>query len=242
MQACELRVKKILFPLLIIALLGVGALYWLADNLDEIVADGIAYHGSAMTQARVGVEKVEIAPNNGKGIISGLLLGNPKGFKTAFALRVERIEIDVDLSSIAKDVTVIRSLVISSPDIIYEKGESGTNFDAIQKNITAYLGPKGNAKHRGGTRLIIEELTICNANAQASADFMGGKTISIPLPDIALKNVGKASGGVTPGELGQEISRALKAKLSIAGNFERLRKSTGETLDKAGNAIKDLLK
>ena len=234
--------KKILFPLLIITLLGVGALYWLADNLDEIVADAIAHHGSAMTQARVGVEKVEIAPKNGKGVISGLLLGNPKGFKTPFALRVERIEIDVDLSSITKDVTVIRMLIIDKPDIIYEKGESGTNFDAIQKNIAAYLGPKGNAHQRGGTRLIIEELTICNANARASADFMGGKTISIPLPDIALKNVGKASGGVTPGELGQEISRALKARLSVAGNFERLRKSAGETLDKAGNAIKDLVK
>jgi hypothetical protein len=195
-----------------------------------------------MTQARVGVEKVEIAPKNGKGVISGLLLGNPKGFKTPFALRVERIEIDVDLSSVAKDVTVIRMLVITSPDIIYEKGETGTNFDAIQKNIAAYLGPKGNARRQGGTRLIIEELTICNANARASADFMGGKTISIPLPDIALKNVGKASGGVTPGELGQEISRALKARLSVAGNFERLRKSAGETLDKAGNAIKGLLK
>jgi hypothetical protein len=179
------------FPLLIITLLGVGALYWLADNLDEIVADAIAQHGSAMTQARVGVEKVEIAPKNGKGVISGLLLGNPKGFKTPFALRVERIEIDVDLSTMAKDVTVIRMLIIDQPDIIYEKGEVGTNFDAIQKNIAAYLGPKGNA-HAGGTRLIIEELTICNANAQASADFMGGKTISIPLPDIALKNVGKA--------------------------------------------------
>ncbi len=234
--------KKVLFPLLIITLVGVGALYRLADNLDEIVADAIAHHGSAMTQARVGVERVEIAPKNGKGVISGLLLGNPKGFKTPFALRVERIEIDVDLSSVAKDVTVIRSLVISSPDIIYEMGETGTNFEAIQKNIATYLGPKGNARRKGGTRLIVEELTICNANARASADFMGGKTVSIPLPDIALKNVGQARGGVTPGELGQEISRALKAKLSVAGNFERLRKSTGETLDKAGNAIKGLLK
>ena len=33
--------KKILFPLLIITLPGVGALYWRADNLDEIVADAI---------------------------------------------------------------------------------------------------------------------------------------------------------------------------------------------------------
>jgi hypothetical protein len=235
-------VKKVLLPLLVIALLGVGTLYWISDNLDEIVASAIAHSGSAMTQSRVGVEKVEIAPKNGKGIVSGLVIGNPKGFKTPYAIRVERIELDVDLATITRDVTVIRMLVIDKPDVIYEKGPLGTNFDAIQKNIAAYLGPKGKAPERGGPRMIIEELTICNANAQASADFLGGKTISIPLPDIVLKNLGQAKGGITPGELGQEIANALKAKLIIAGNFERLKRSTGDVVDKAGSAVKSLLK
>lgn len=229
--------KKTLFPLLVAVLLAVGSLYWISDNLDEIVADAIAHNGSAMTQGRVGLEKVEIAPKNGKGIVSGVVIGNPKGFNTPYALRVERIELDVDLTTITKDVTLVRMLVIDKPDVIYENSELGTNFDAIQKNIATYLGPNGKPQQRGGTRLIIEELTICNANAQASADFMGGKTISIPLPDIVLKNLGKAKGGITPGEIGQEITNALKAKLSIAGNFDRLKKSADGTLDKAGRAI-----
>ena len=232
--------KKYLYPLLVLALLGVGALYWLSDNLDELVAAAITQHGSAMTQARVGVEHVEIHAKNGKGVISGLFVGNPKGFKTAHALRVERIELDVDLATLTQDAIVVRLLVIDKPNVIYEKGEVMTNFDAIQKNIATYLGPQ--KKTQGGTRLIIEELTICNAKAQASAGFMGGKTVSIPLPDISLKNVGKAKGGVTPGELGQEITNALKARLSVSANFDRLKKSTGEALDKAGSAIKGLLK
>lgn len=232
--------KKFLYPLLIFALLGVGGLYWLSNNLDEIVAEAITQHGSAMTQARVGVEHVEIHPKSGKGIINGLFIGNPKGFKAAHALRVERIEVDIDLATLTEDAIVVRMLVIDKPDVIYEKGEVMTNFDAIQKNITTYLGPQ--KKGGGSTRLIVEELTICNARAQASAAFLDGKTVSIPLPDISLKNVGKAKGGISPGELGQEITNALKAKLSVAGNFERLMKSTGDTLGKAGSAIKGLLK
>ncbi|MBI5898906.1 MAG: hypothetical protein HZB40_06750 [Rhodocyclales bacterium] len=231
--------RKYLYPLLIFALLGTGTLYWLADNLDELVAAAITQQGSAMTQARVGVEHVEIHPKSGKGVISGVFVGNPKGFKTPHALRVERIELELDLATVASDITVVRLLFIDQPDVIYEKGEVTTNFDALQKNIAAYLGPQKQA--RGGTRLIVEELTICNARAQASAGFMGGKTISIPLPDISLKNVGKAKGGVTPGELGQEITNALKARLSVSANFDRLKKSTGEALDKAGSAIKGLL-
>ena len=92
--------KKYLYPLLVFALLGVGVLYWLSDNLDELIAQAITQHGSAMTQARVGVEHVEIHPKSGKGVVSGLVIGNPKGFKTAHALRVERIEVDIDLATL----------------------------------------------------------------------------------------------------------------------------------------------
>ena len=233
--------KKILLPLLIITLLSFSALYRVADSLDEIVADAIAHHGTVMTQARIGVESVDIAPKNGKGIISGLLVGNPKGFKTPYALRVKRIDLDIDLATIDKDVTVVRLLIIDKPDVIYENDDTQTNFDALQKNIGAYLGPARKNK-RGETLLIVEELTICNANARASAPFMGGKTISIALPDIVLKNVGKAQGGITPAELGQEIASAMRAKLSVAGNFERLKKSAGTSLDKAGTVILGLFK
>jgi hypothetical protein len=231
-------VKKLLFPLLTVALLVAGGLYWLTDNLDEIVAEAITQHGSAMSQARVGVEKVEIAPSSGKGVVTDLQVGNPKGFKTPFALRASSIAVDIDLATLTRDVTVIRSLVIDRPDVIYEKSNGTTNFDEIQKNIAVYLGPKGKPRQQGNIRLIVEELTLCNANAQASGGFLSNKSISIPLPDITLKNVGLARGGVTPGELGQEIANALNSKLRIVGNFERLKKSTGESPDKGAAAIK----
>jgi len=237
----EPRVKKLLFPLLIVALLGFGTLYWITDNLGEVAAGAITHYGSAMTKARVGVEHVEIHPSTGKGVISGLLIGNPREFRTPHAIRVEAIEIDVDLNTLASDAIVVRMVLVSKPDVIYEKGEKLTNFDAIQRNIESYLGPAGKKAQRGNTRLIVEELTICDATAHASAPFMQGKTVSIPLPDISLRDIGKAKGGVSPGELGQEIAEAMKARLSVAGNLERLKRSTGEALDKAGASIKGLL-
>jgi hypothetical protein len=71
---------------------------------------------------------------------------------------------------------------------------------------------------------------------------MNGKTVNVPLPDITLKNLGKARGGISPGELGQEVAGALKAKLMAAVSFDRLLKSTGEALDKAGATVKGLFK
>ena len=81
-----------------------------------------------------------------------------------------------------------------------------------------------------------------DARAEASAAFMDGRTVAVPLPDITLRHLGKSRGGVTAGELGQEIVGALKSRLTGAVSFDKLLKSGAAALDKAGAAIKGLLK
>ena len=232
---------KILAAVLVILATIIGAaMFWLSGNMDSLMKTAVGDYGSAMTQAKVSVDAVKISPADGKGTISNLLIGNPAGFKTAYAIKVGQIDVDIDVASVARDVIVIRRIAINAPDVIYEKADSMTNFDAIQKNIASYLGPADSKKE--GKKLIVEELTIRDAKAQASAAFMNGKTVNVSLPDITLKNLGKAKGGISPGELGQEIAGALKAKLTSAVSFDRLMKSTGEALEKAGSAVKGLFK
>lgn len=232
---------KILAAILLVIATIIGvAMFWLSGNIDVLIKYAVAEYGSAMTRAKVSVEAVKISPADGKGAISNLSIGNPAGFKTAYAMKVGRIDVDIDIASVAKDVILIRRIAINAPDVIYEKGDAMTNFDAIQNNIASYLGP-ADAK-KGGKKLIVEELTLRDAKVQASAAFMGGKTVSVSLTDITLRNLGKAKGGITPGELGQEITGALKAKLAGAVSFDRLMKTTGEALDKAGAAVKGLFK
>jgi hypothetical protein len=223
--------------------MGAGV-FWLSGNIDSLIVKAIEKYGSAMTQAKVGVGTVKIAPADGKGIIGDLVIGNPPGFKTAHAMKLGRIDVDIDIASVTKDVIVIRRIAIIAPDISYEKGSSMTNFDAIQKNIASYLGPSGNKgnEQKGGKKLIVEELTIRQAKAQASAAFLNGKTVSVALPDITMRNLGKNRGGITPGELGQEVTGALIARLGSAVSFDRLLKSTEGAVGKAGSAVKGLLK
>ena len=233
--------KKLLAAVVVVVVVAIGALWWLRGNVDGLVKAGIEKYGSEMTQARVSVSAVEIRAVDGRGIIRGLTIGNPEGFKTPHAFSVGEIEVAIDAASILKDVVVIRRISISAPDVIYERGEGLTNFDALQRNIARYLGPAEKAeKKEGGKKLIVEQLVIRNAKAQASAAFMGGKTVSVPLPDIMLHDIGKAKGGVTPGELGQTIAEALKQRLSSAISFERLMKSTGKLVEDAAKTVKGL--
>lgn len=234
--------KKLLAVLLMLAAVAGGALFWFSGNMDGLIKTAVTDYGGAMTHAKVSVDAVKISVADGKGTISNLQIGNPPGFKTAHAMKVGQIDVEIDIGSVTKDVIVIRRIAIKAPDVIYEKGDAMTNFDAIQKNIADYLGPADSKKESKGKKLIVEELTIRDAKAQASAAFMEGKTLSVALPDITLKDIGKAKGGITPGELGQEVARALKARLSAALSFDRMMKSTGEALGKAGSAIKGLFK
>ncbi|MGQ0711442.1 MAG: hypothetical protein ACT4NV_17050 [Rhodoferax sp.] len=226
---------------LALLLLAVGAgVYWLRGNLDALVARAIREHGSAMTQASVQVERVHIDASNGRGTLQGLVIGNPQGFKTAHALQADVVELEVDISTLASSVVVVRRLAVLAPDVVYEKGASGTNFEALQKNIAHYLGPQDPAKPP--RKFIVEDFSIRKARAQASAAFMNGQTVAVPLPDLHLRQLGRAQGGATAAELAQEVTAALKAQLSGAVHFDRLMQSAGSALDKAGQAIKGLFK
>jgi hypothetical protein len=231
--------KKLAISLLVIIAIIGAALFWLSGNLDGLIKGAIADYGSAMTQAKVSVDEARIAPFDGKGSLGNLVIGNPAGFKTPYAMKVGRIEVDIDIASVTKDVILVRRIAVIAPEVNYELGSAMTNFDAIQKNIASYLGSANNKK-KGGKKLIVEELTIRQAKAQASAALLGDKKVSVALPDITLRNLGKARGGLTPGELGQHVASALTAKLAGAVNFEKLLQSGGAA--KAGSTIKGLLK
>lgn len=230
--------KKLGMAVLVLLAVVAGALFWLRGNADDLLRRAIVDYGSAMTGARVEVAAVEISAADGRGTIRGLSIGNPAGFKTAHAVTVGEIELVVDIASLAKDVVVIRKIAVMSPDIIYEKAGGTTNFDAVQKNIAAYLGPA--KQERGGRKLIVEEFAVRNAKAQASAAFLEGKTVAVSLPDIVMRDLGKAKGGVTPGELGQEIVAALKQRLASTVSFDSLAKSAGKGLESAGSAVRGL--
>lgn len=235
------RRTKLLLALttLLLAALATGA-FWLHGNLDRLVQQAITRYGSEIIGAPVTLAAARLETTNGRGELRGLRIGNPAGFKTPYAVQADHIELELDLSTLASDVVVIRKIAVIAPDVIYEKGERQTNFDALQAQIAKAVGPSANAGP--GTKLIVQELLVRNARAQASAAFMGGKTVSVTLPDLLMRDLGKAEGGLTPAQLGQRIAGAMEKRLTAAVSFDKLRQSVGGALNRAGNALQDVFK
>lgn len=222
---------------LLLAALAGGA-YWLHGNLDRLVHQAVTRYGSEITGAPISVAAARLEPTNGRGELRGLRIGNPAGFKTPYAVQADHIELDV--STLASEVVVIRKIAVIAPDVIYEKGERQTNFDALQAQIAKAVGLSANTGP--GKKLIVQELVVRNARAQVSAAFMVGKTVSVALPDLLLRDLGKAEGGLTPAQLGQRIAGAMEKRLTAAVSFDKLLQSVGGALNRAGNALQGVFK
>lgn len=235
--------KKIGIVLIIVTAIIAGALYWLRDNLDGLVRDAIETYGSAMTKASVKVGSVHIDIANGECIIRNFIVGNPQGFNSPHAFKVDELQLVLDPRTITDEVILIKKIGIQSPEVIYEKGERMTNFDAIQKNIAEYSGPSQQQSSEQEKKLIVDEFKMHGSKVQASAPFMVGEPVMADLPDLNLRNLGKAEGGLTAGQLGQRIASAMQKQLVKVVSFDKLAKaaqSIGEATGGAVDKIKNL--
>ncbi|MDZ4202325.1 MAG: hypothetical protein U1C96_09305 [Gallionella sp.] len=199
---------------LLLGLLAVGAVVaylWFNNPLNGLLKHAIEKYGSEMTGATVRVGKVQLSPTDGHGVLSNLSLGNPPGFETSHAFKAGHVEVALVPESLTKDVLLIRKIAIESPDISYEKGKSGTNFDAIQRNVERYLGTSKQQKaDEPGRKMIIDSLTIRNIKVNYNG------MIELKLPDIELRNIGKRSGGATSAQVTKAIISELNTKLMIS--------------------------
>lgn len=226
--------KSFAAAFVLVLLLALGTAWWFFTNLDGIAQRAISRYGSEMTGARVSVDAVQIRTTDGTGVVRGLVVGNPEGFKTPHAIKVGEIEVVVDIHTVADPVVVIKRILIDAPDVNYEKGSSGTNFDAIQHNIARALasGSTGAAQTtptgKPAKKIIVDEFIIRNAHARATSPALLGQSVSATLPDVVMHNVGRAEGGLEPAQLGDRVARAISQRLIASLGFDRVLKSIGD--------------
>lgn len=234
------------FALLVLLALAVAAgLWWLHGNLDRLVQRAIVEQGSALIGAPIQLQGVHIDPRTGAGELRGLVIGNPPGFKTPHLLQVQRVRVQVDVGTLTQPVIVINAVEIEAPDVIYEKGATQTNIEALQTHLARQLqsgAPQPSGSGAAPKKFIVERFQLLRPQAQASAAFMQGRTVSLKLPEMDLRDLGRAEGGLTAGELGAQVARALQQRLKASFFFDRALQSTGETARQAGEALGNLFK
>jgi hypothetical protein len=203
----------------------VVAVVFLASNLDSLVKTAVEEVGTRATGAEVTLDSVALSPTTGQGALDGLTVGNPPGFKTDHAFRLGSVSLAVDVASITSDTVVVKEVVVTQPQVTYELGGSGSNVDALKKNVESFVnstagggsGGSGGGDGAGGKKVVIENLYIRDGKVGVSASFLQGKALSAPLPDIHLKDIGGAGKAVASLGLGDMAKKAMEGAAGAAG-------------------------
>lgn len=237
--------KVFLFLSIVVVLAVAGGAWWLYRSLDSVVASAIRSYGPEITGVPVSLDSVHIDASAGTAEIKGLVLGNPKGFKTPQAAQLGAIRVRLDVASLTGDVVRIQEVLIDAPVVTYEYASGTNNLEQVQRNVSLYLAQHGGNtaqdKQAPGKKLIIDSLVIRGAKAEVSASALQGKSITVPLADVHLKDIGKKAGGATPAQVAEQVVGTLsygatKATAGIAGVADSIKSGAAA----AGNAIKGL--
>jgi len=241
--------KKAAAILLVLVVVLAGAAYWVYESIDLIVKLALEHYGPQVAGVEVKVGEVRLSPQDGTGDLTRVEIGNPPGFASPRSLRVQRIAVAVDPSTLRAPLVHIREIVIEQPAITYEKGDRETNLDAIRHHIAGYVkeaegasgsGDKTPAGREVQHRFRIDSFAIRGARVTMTNPALKGGGVTFDLPEVVLRDIGGRGNGVTASQAAAIVADALVAAIAqkVLTNFELLRKGGVEG---AMDALKGLL-
>lgn len=207
--------KKILLSLLaLILLIVIGGFGYLYFSLNSLVKKAVESVGPTITKTDVRLASANLSPFSGSGNLRGFVIGNPEGFKGAFALKLGSIAVSIDKATMLKDPIVVNSVVIRSPELMLVGTLSGTNLQKLTKNIQSYGGSSNKQEQKpsgnGSKKFVVKEVVISGAKLHLAASALDQKvTQTISLPDIRLQNIGTAGKGVSARDVAVQIINPL---------------------------------
>ena len=239
--------KKAAIAVAVLLLLAGLAVYLAFNYVDVIVKAALEHYGPDVTGVSVKVAEVQISPRDGRGAIRGLELGNPQGFSAPRAARLGEVRVALDPATLTAKVVRIHEIAIDAPQVTYERGAKATNLDVIQNNIEAYVkqasAQQAAAKEAPSEkrRFVIDRLTIRGARVLMTNPGLRGQGLTVDLPDVELRDVGRRQGGVTGSELASIVASAFQQRIAqkVLTNIDALRKGGVEG---ALDALKGLIR
>ncbi len=232
-----LKVLLVIVPLIIIILI-----IALLVALNPIIAAAVEKVGSMATGTNVVIREVDISPFSGVGVIRGFTIGNPPEFKTENAFELGLVQVKLDLRSLLTDTIVIKEVIITAPEITYEQQLRTNNISQIRQNVNAFAGPPKEPEEPApdedkapGKKMIIERFVITDAKINLSTTLLQGKSLSIPMKNIELTNLGAKPEGREQGSVKEVLDEIFRA---VTGSVSDAVKASGAFLKQGGETLK----
>ncbi len=242
--------KNTLLAIGLVIVLLVGGLYvGVAYFMGSIVKAGVNKMGPRLTQSKVELASANLSPLTGVGTLSGLSVGNPKGWSDGRAFYLGNVHVELEPRSVWGETIVINELTIDQPEFNYETKFISSNIKDLLNNIEAYTGKAEQPEAKDGKpkKFIVKKFRLTNGKATLG---VGPTAVPVPLPAISLDDLGVKEGGITGGQLAGAIMQDVLGSI-VASTANMLGKvgsgvgamgleKTSEATKKAGETIKKL--
>jgi hypothetical protein len=235
--------KKVIFGLLaVVAIVIVAAIVFTRTQLDGIVASAVESYGSTATGTDVNVGSVDISVREGHGTIGKLVIDNPKGYSSDYALSIENIDVSLDLASLARAVPVVKEVVLMNAHLNAEQRGGATNITDIQRHLGEVDTDTADTETEG--KIIIDRFLLKNGRVTLVSDALN-EPEELELADVVIDGIGRTSGGVTYGQATEAVLNPILAATRNA--IENRLKSAAanaaqeEVKKKANERLKELL-
>jgi len=216
-------------------------------SLGQIIKAGVTTAGPKLAGVPIQLTSVVVNPLTGMVRIKGLVIGNPEGFNTPSAMELSDFKLKIKMSSLFSKAIVIEEILINEPQITYEKSLKSSNLSTLQANLAPKetaakpeAAPAPEKKKGAAKKVIIDDFQLNGAKVNVTITALGGKKMTLPLPNIHMKDIGKNSGGANPAEVVSEvfnsISKAVVDAVSSGGEM------AGKALKDVGGAATDAAK
>jgi uncharacterized protein involved in outer membrane biogenesis len=211
--------KKTLLALIGAALVIVAVAVWLlASNLDGIVKRVIEDVGSETVGTSVSLSSVEISLKDAKATLNGLKIANPKGFDEPNAFELGGIAVTIDPKTVTGNEVVMPSIIIDQAALTFVQSGGSNNLETLLNNMDsgsdASAGDDSQAEATD-MLIVIEELQLNGASMTLISDQLS-KSLSLTLPDVTVRDIGKRGAGVTPEEAAELIIEPIIKQAEVA--------------------------
>ncbi len=220
-----------------VLLLVVAAYLVLIFFCGSIVKSRINKFGPELTQTKVVLAGAQLSPLSGTGTLSGLVVGNPKGWSAPDAFTLKSIHIDLVPSSVFSDHIVINEIVIDDPELVYETRLISSNIGDLIKSINKATSKKPadgpTAQNGKPTTFVIKKLRLEKGHVKLG---VGPTAVTLDLPATEFDNLG-SDGGVSAEQLSLLVMRTIASDI-VKGSVGGIGKGVSGLGSVTGAALK----
>ncbi len=164
----------------------------------------------------------------------------------------------MDPASVLSDKIHVKSIAVTGPQITIEGGLGDNNLRKILANIDSFTASEKTSASPSDSpkkKIQVDDFLLTGTKVDVRFAMLGGKGLSVNLPDIHLTQLGSTGDGLTPGELAKKVfgavfEQVIPAVTAQIGKVGDLGKDLGKgavenakgALDKAAGGVGDLFK